>query len=156
MFFLVFPLNSHVPFCQISYFSCAIIIVSAPSSCFDFAVPMRKVSRAGISVPFTTHQMIPCTLKRIGLTGRSATLDRSLGRSQTIITVMLQKCMYRGGQRSLEMERRSRSCSMRKIGAALPLNIFKMSGAVAPALGDGTAATLPLFLNKNHYISCKN
>jgi hypothetical protein len=63
----------------------------------------------------------------------------------------------RGGQRSFKMERRSRSCSMLKIGAALPLplHIFKRSGAPAPAPAEWSAAPLPLLLKKNH-ICCKN
>ena len=58
----------------------------------------------------------------------------------------------RGGQRSFQMERSSRS--MLKIGAALPLHIFKRSGAAvsAPAPREWSTAHLPLLLNKTHYI----
>ena len=58
--------------------------------------------------------------------------------------------IIRGGQRSFQLERHSRSRPKHKIGAALPLplHISKWSGSAAPASGASSAAPLPLLLNK--------
>ena len=45
--FGTFLLRAHVTFFQISYYSPTIIFVSAFSSCFALAVPMREVSCVG-------------------------------------------------------------------------------------------------------------
>ena len=57
----IFPLSTHDPSLQISYYSPAIILVSVSSSCFILVVPMREVScvryapRHGISVPYSSY-----------------------------------------------------------------------------------------------------
>ena len=41
------PYSAHVPSFHISYYSLTITLVSAPTSCFTFAVPMRDVYCVG-------------------------------------------------------------------------------------------------------------
>ena len=48
-----FPLRTHVPFFNISYYTISIMLVSASSYYFTLTVPMREVSFVGMGSPFS-------------------------------------------------------------------------------------------------------
>ena len=56
-----FSFRDHIPFFQISYYSLAIILVSAFFSSFTLAVPMREVSCVG----YEPRAWDPCSLQPI-------------------------------------------------------------------------------------------
>ena len=56
-----FPYSAHVLFFQISYTSFAIILDSASSSCFTFAVPVLRIVSCVRYTPCTCMGPVPCS-----------------------------------------------------------------------------------------------
>ena len=77
--FGTFPLRIQVPFFHISYYSLTIILVSAPSSCFTLAVPMREVYCVRYTPRawdprslYSLYQMLPLFFRRVAMDPQNA------------------------------------------------------------------------------------